>query len=202
MSRARRGARKRSAVGTFFFLLGCLALLGATFAAGIAADRWWLHRTATRTPAPAVATREPEKPGARRGAARVEDRTPRDATPVLTFYQDLTAPLTAPPPPARPRVEKEKAAAPDRGADTAPGIDKAPTRYTVQVAAFDLRAQAETLRTNLAAAGLDAYVTENEAAAASRYRVRVGDYANRDAARQAAQRLATERRLSTYVTVR
>lgn len=222
MSRARRGTRKRSAVGSFFFLTGCLTVLGGTFAAGIAADRWWLHQTAVRAAAGTPVARDTEKP-ARRGGGRMEERPSREAapTPVLTFYQDLTAPLTAPPPRERPRAEKtaavdkpaEKTAAdkpadrigvetPDRGADTAPAGDNGPKRYTVQVAAFNLRSQAETLRATLANAGLEAYVTENEAGGTSRYRVRIGDYATRDAARQAAQHLANERRLSTYVTVR
>jgi cell division protein FtsN len=131
---------------------------------------------------------------------------------VLTFYRELTAPLTVPTTPptraaakpeaksteleakpketAKPRpVETVKAAAPD-GA------------FTVQVGAFKTRAQADALRARLAAGGQQAYVSEIEADGATQYRVRVGSFATREAARDAAVRLASERQLATYVTTR
>ena len=54
----------------------------------------------------------------------------------------------------------------------------------------------------LAAGGQPSYVSEVEADGAMHYRVRVGSYTTREAAREAATRLATERQLATYVTTR
>jgi hypothetical protein len=58
------------------------------------------------------------------------------------------------------------------------------------------------MRAMLMAGGWDAYLAEIEGADVARFRVRVGSYATRDEARHAALRLTSERRLSTYVTLR
>jgi cell division protein FtsN len=86
MPPARRQAR-RSRVGSFFFMLGFMVLLAATFGAGVFVGRTW--------PAfPSVLARAPE--GAPRREGRAERKSAASA-PVLTFYHELTAPLTAPP---------------------------------------------------------------------------------------------------------
>jgi cell division protein FtsN len=72
----------------------------------------------------------------------------------------------------------------------------------VQVGAYNTRAQADTLRARLSAAGLDAYVSEGETPAGTRYRVRIGSYATPEDARQAAARIGEQGQVPTYVTTR
>jgi cell division protein FtsN len=122
------------------------------------------------------------------GAPRARDRArAAEPRPALTFYQELTAPLTAPPPPAK--------GSPPRPAEPL-------GEYTVQVGAYKLAEPAEALRATLTAAGWDARVVGAELADGVRYRVQVGAYPTRDAARLAAARLAAERGLPTLVTPR
>ena len=132
--------------------------------------------------------------------------------PQLTFYRELTAPLTAPPPPPKPA----KATPPLVSAPSPPPAAVTPAqrpgeqadmlaatttprtatttapRFTVQVASYRVRPQAEALRESLASAGHDARVVEGEAHGPV-YRVQVGEYPTRDAARAQAARLGGER---------
>ena len=75
-------------------------------------------------------------------------------------------------------------------------------RYTVQVASYNVRAQAEALRARLAAAGHEAYVAEGDAGGITRYRVRIGAFTTMEEARQAAVRLESQAQVATYVTTR
>jgi cell division protein FtsN len=75
-------------------------------------------------------------------------------------------------------------------------------RFTVQVAAFNVRTPAETLRTTLASAGHDARLVEAATPGGVRYRVQVGTFVTRQAAQDAATRLTAERALPTFVTTR
>jgi DedD protein len=188
-------------------LLGILTVLGATFAVGALAGRFSLRPSASLASASKPAERAP-KPSA-------------PPQPELTFYRELTAPLTPPPLPkatSRPAAKRDPAPfaaarpvdvppepAKARGGEgappwSAPGPEGA--RYTVQVAAYNTRVQADTLRARLVAAGHDAYVTEGETAGGTRYRVRIGTYATAEEARQAAGRIGTQAHVSTYVTTR
>jgi cell division protein FtsN len=74
----------------------------------------------------------------------------------------------------------------------------ATARFTIQVAAYRQRPPADALRATLVAAGHDARVVENDAPNGVRYRVQVGDFASRDAARDAATRFNGP----TFVTTR
>jgi len=203
MMRSGRGRRAPSRVASTLFVVGCLGVLGATFMLGVMAGRFWPR--AQPTPGPAVAKET--------APARGADRTARspEPTPALTFYQDLTAPLTAPPParaakpgraeksekpeaapkPERPALPEASAPAPSQGA------------FTIQVGAYKAREPADALRARLAAAGHDAYVAEIDASGSVRYRVRVGSFATREAAQLAADKIvAAERKLSAFVTAR
>lgn len=210
----RPATRSRGAAG-LFVLLGILTILGVTFAAGIYAGRI----SATR-PHAAVASATAERETARRGvdarAARIAESTPR-----LTFYHELTAPLTAPPPPPKPAKTSPPplvATSPARTANVEkpPVAEKAlpdvttaeskaappPTgdarRFTVQVGAYKARPPADALRASLVASGHDARVVETDASNGVRFRVQIGDFASRDAARDAAARLTGP----TFVTTR
>jgi cell division protein FtsN len=81
------------------------------------------------------------------------------------------------------------------------GAPAPPTPYTIQVGAYKNRRQADESRQQLAGAGLDAYVVTLAAQeGVARYRVRVGTYRSREEAVAAAERLRTQRSLTTFVT--
>jgi cell division protein FtsN len=215
---ARRGTRsvprtRARRLGTVLFCIGLLGVLGGTFAVGAIAGRFSLR------PSASVAS-------VSKSAARTEKPAP-PRQPELTFYRELTAPLTPPPPPpkpadTRPAPKREVPATPaprvaEMPADAAARSEletaqaanvgiAAPrneaARYTVQVAAYNARAQADALRARLATAGLDAYVTEGETGGVVRYRVRIGTYGTAEEARQAAARIGAQAQVATYVTTR
>jgi len=203
--RSGRARREPSRLASVLFLVGCLAVLGGTFMLGVMAGRFW---PGTRS-SPSVTAAKPAKETA---PARGGDRTARPAepTPTLTFYQDLTAPLTAPPPakPSKP-ARGEKSDRPDAWpkadrvvATEVPGPTPSQSAFTVQVGAYKAREPAEALRTRLAAAGHEAYVLQLDTPAAVRFRVRVGSFATREAAQEVADRIGRERSLSAFVTTR
>ena len=195
--------RQRRGMSTLLVILGLVAILGGTFTAGFLSGRHW-ERVQVITGLARPKAPEPERP---RVAARAAD----PVVPALTFYQELTAPLASPPPraakPEPPRPKPEPAARSEPVPRPEPaGAAKEPATsesgYTVQVAAYATRAQAEGLVARLASHGFAADVSETTTAAGVRYRVRVGSYATRNAARDAAARLATETRLGGFVAVR
>ena len=214
----RRPVERSGGAAGLFVLIGILAILAVTFAAGTYAGRIW----ATRPRMVATVSPTEREPARRTG----ETRTPRVAEPAprLTFYHELTAPLTAPPPPPKPAktsppplmttsVAVAKPAMPERPApaDAVSAHETGATtvkpsatpvsssaRFTIQVAAYRYRPPADALRATLAAAGHDARVVENDAANGVRFRVQIGDFASRDAARDAASRFNGP----TFVTTR
>jgi cell division protein FtsN len=204
VSRGRQ--RGNSRTGTFLVLIGIVGVLSATFVAGLWTGRNWPVLVGNSRSSAAVET-PPVK-----GRAAVDRPRPAEPLPTLTFYQDLKAPLTAPPPPPRPaktvrppelkREMPERAEAPSPARPELPPTGEAGARFTVQVAAYNVKPLAEALRTTLAAAGHDARVVEGDQGGGVRYRVQVGAFPTREAAREAAARLAAERSLSTFVTTR
>jgi len=190
----RAGRGRPSRVGTVFVLIGLVTILGSTFGAGVYTGRRW--------GAPA-----PVKSEARKDTG---ERPKPPAPPTLTFYRELTAPLTAPPPPKPVKPPKPEDTvviasrpAPPPPVAAVPAPPPAPPGgYTVQVGAYRAWAPADALRATLVAAGHDADVVESHASGQARYRVRVGAFATREAARAAAARLSAERTLSTFVTAR
>jgi cell division protein FtsN len=190
-------------MATGLFLTGCLAVLGGTFVLGVIAGRLWPRSPAASSETMAKASREAS-------ATRTLDRSgrPLEPAPALTFYHELTAPLTAPPParppkPARPdRADRAEAAPkPERAALPEPPTSAA-AAFTVQVAAYKAKEPAEALRARLSAAGLDAYVFQIDVTTGARFRVRVGSFTTRDAAQHVADRIGREQALSAFVTSR
>src|SRR2546422_9420677 len=82
-------ARGRSSSGTarLLVLVGILTVLGATFGVGVYTGRIWSARAAV------VSAHAPETEPARRGPGR-GGRPPGAPAPPLTFYREVTAPLT------------------------------------------------------------------------------------------------------------
>lgn len=217
---ARRGVRsapkkkRRRRLGTMLVFVGLLAVLGGTFTAGALAGRLSFTPSASIAPAPKERA----------------DRTPPPSPPPpeLTFYRELTAPLTPPPAVPKPGATKKPAPEAAKRADTfatesprtleaspvaaeaarrsEPPITEAPksdgARYTIQVGSYNARAHADALRARLAAAGHEAYVAEGEAGGVTRYRVRIGAFPTAEDARQAAVRVASQAQVATYVTTR
>ncbi len=199
-------------------LVGFVVVVGLVFTAGVLAGRHWPRLL----PSLGNASASRVEPDARRSGER--GRAPQPA-PVLSFYQDLRAPITAADPlplkprpraarpeapnpetpkpePARPQMPEPEPARAVVAARPAAGPVLPERRFTIQVAAFKTRPQAEAMRRGLADGGYDAYVSESESQSGARYRVRVGTYPTRDDAQQAAQRLAAERRVPTFITAR
>jgi len=223
---SRRPPPRGSRIGSTLVGLGFVTILSVAFFGGVVAGRYY-PRLLPSLGGAAVAKE------ARRGTdGRLAERGKTvEPAPVLTFYQELTAPLTSPPPAtkkterAKPdivRIDAVKAAQPTEKpsnqsigttdvpatsppATTPPeaGAPAVPSaRFTVQVGAFKLREQADAIRARLAAAGHDAFVADLDSPEATRYRVRVGSYGSRDEARRAAERLSATERMPTYVTLR
>ncbi len=214
----RREPSWSSQTASVLVLLGFVVVVGLVFTAGVLAGRHWPRLL----PSLGAASASRVEPEARRVGER--GRVPQPV-PVLSFYQDLRAPITADPLPPKPRpssaarpeapnpeTPKPEAARPQLPEPdparavvaSRPAASVAPPerRFTIQVAAFKTRPQAETMRRGLVDGGYDAYVSEGERQSGARYRVRVGAYPTRDDAQQAAQRLAAERRVTTFITAR
>lgn len=130
--------------------------------------------------------------------------------------------IKAPPAPAPPPPVPAAPPAPATPAPTSAALPPAPSKgtpappapappasatgagpWTIQVAAFKNRKQADEMRQHLASSGVEAYVAsiagqEGQA----RYRVRVGTFRSREEATTAAQRLRGSRSLSVFVTLK
>ncbi len=186
---AGRSARKPSRIGTIFVVIGLVTILGSTFGAGVYTGRRW-GVPAAKSEARTDGTERPKPP----------------APPTLTFYRELTAPLTAPPPlkPVKPPKPEDAVVIASRPAPAVavPAPPPPAGGYTVQVGAYRARPPADALRATLVAAGHDADIAESAGTGEARYRVHVGAFTTREAARAAAARLAAERTLSTFVTTR
>ena len=191
-----RGRRGTGGGVLVVFVTACLVVLTLTFLLGVLVGRQWAHRASADS---ARVTGAPASPGARPRARRLSEREAEEpASQIqekLTFYQTLTAPLTAGPPPARTRVESARGPAP-AAAPARPGA-VGDAGYTIQVAAFRSRAQADRLRETL---GGEAYVAEIGAGHGAPFRVRVGSFASRAEAEARAVRLRTELPLGAFVT--
>jgi DedD protein len=211
MATSRRHPDRPGRIGSMLVAVGCLGILGVTFGIGFFSGRHWARApqvAADGDPAPAVAGAPPDRSGAR-----------APTPPALTFYEELTAPLTAPVPPTkaapppdvrRPAEKADRAGGraaeerPARSAEAPPRRSEpgagAP-RFTVQIAAYSARASAEAQRESVSASGHEAYIVETDGPpGAPRYRVRIGSYPSREAALAAASRLPVPG--PRYVTTR
>jgi len=213
MSNARQRQRDEGRMGSILAVIGCLGLLALTFGTGFYSGRV-LSRAPSSSPGAAIQASAGQIP---RGSGASTTPVP---APALTFYEELTAPL---PPSSSPspklvaaesrravdKPEVNPARVEDKGAwvekrDAPPRKGESETsaaRFTVQVAAYSVRASAEALRNTITATGHQAYIVENDGPpGAPRYRVRVGSYATREAAIAAASRLPVAG--ARYVTSR
>lgn len=193
--RGRRGPGRGSLA---LFVMACLVALGLTFLLGVLVGRQWSHRSAAgaaRIAAPPAT--QGARPRARRLGERDAEEPASQIQDKLTFYQTLTAPLTAGPPPPSKRALAESSRAVSSTATPEHAVGASDVRYTIQVAAFRSRAQADKLRATL---GGDAYVAEIGVGLGAPFRVRVGSFATRAEAEAQSARLRAEHSLSAFVT--
>ena len=201
--------QQRRGFGTLFVILGIVAVFGGTFMAGFLSGRHWER---VRVVAGLVKPQAGQEPTRERAGAIAQPPLPS-----LTFYQELTAPLSSPPPraakgdtrtaraePAKPELPRADAAKTEalKPEMALAKADAAGSSYAVQVAAYATRAQAEALAGRLTARGFAADVSETTTQTGVRYRVRFGAYPTREVARDALARLATDVHLSGFVTTR
>jgi cell division protein FtsN len=210
-----RNGRPRSKSGfggkqLVFFSLASLVALSLTFALGMLVGRQW-----ARSIPPLAQVEKGKKPGltARSGIRDSQAERTGQMREKLTFYQDLSAPLAAtPPPPSKPAAEPAKrpvktdvpsSSALEPSSSPPPAPSPHPQAWVVQVGAYRAREPAEEFRRSLSAAGYDAYVTAVSTDDGTvRYRVRVGSFSSRSDAEKTASRLKAERSLNPFVTTK
>jgi DedD protein len=192
--------------------------LAIVFGAGMLVGRHW-ESSAAREAAPRDPAATPAKKaaaGRRTALGETEAERPREAADKLTFYHTLTAPLGPAPSYGKPSADgKARAGASTAAATSSEGAAPPATAaaataapaaaaagsWSVQVGAFDSRPQADALQQDLRRAGFEAYLTTlGTPDGKTRYRVRVGTFADRALAQRAADRLRAERSLPTFVT--
>jgi cell division protein FtsN len=201
--------------------------MGLTFTLGVLVGRQW-NRPGSASASAENGGRKIVPPGKRGGLSGADVEPAPGIDQKLTFYQTLTAPLgrgsadasqrpedkakahtvarAEPPPPSylyasRSETIVEKPEAAEVAAARAQADAAGP--WSVQVAAFKTRPQADTLQQQLKKAGFDAYVA---AAAASdgqtNYRVRIGTFKSKVDAQRMAERVRGERSLAAFVAPR
>ena len=206
MTMAARGRTGGSGSLRAVVILVAVGLLVAiAFGGGILVGRHWESAAARDV--------EPREPGAtakkvaagKRGGPAEADADRREAGDKLTFYHTLAAPLSPPPSYPKPATDSKSRSGTSAPAGH-PATDASPTPspaagWTVQVGAFGNRQQADSLQQDLRRAGFDAYMSPlGTPDGQTRFRVRVGTFADRSVAQRAADRLRAERSLPTFVT--
>ena len=183
----RAGQPSASRLRTTFALLGLLLLAVPGFALGLFAG---------------VAWREPDLVASHfMGGTRelALDAPAPGATPEAGASP--AGDVAAAPPSAgtEPATAKPAAPVPTAAAATAARDAGGAERLAVQVGAFGDAASAESLVARLKRKGYSAFVSPSTGEASTRWRVRVGPMASRDAADRAAARLKAEERMPTWV---
>ena len=148
-------------------------------------------------PAPPVAKTAVPAPSAGQTAAPAP---PKGPTALAAPVKQPATPSAATPPP-----EKEPARAASR--DLAPGREAAasdapqgPGGYAVQIAALNLRSEADAIAKRLSAKGYAAYVLNPPAGTPQIYRVRIGKFESRREAETIATKLEKEEQFKPWVT--
>ena len=195
-ARPRPGARRG-----FVLVVAGLVTLSLAFGLGFVVGRQWARNH------PATAgTEQAKRPpaSARRGLSDAAAERAPQIQEKLTFYQTLTAPLAAMPPPAKPEERVPQEATKDHGkAPLEPVGAQYDGQYTVQVVAYGTRPPADDLERKLKDAGYEAYVVPvGPDDGPTTYRVRVGTFATRAEAEQVAESLRSVRSLAPFVTIR
>ncbi|HEY3045562.1 MAG TPA: SPOR domain-containing protein [Vicinamibacterales bacterium] len=189
-------------------------LCGVLVGRGVRAERGTDVESAELSPAdpapqPAAASTAPTPAGSDPTAAAAAPQAVDD----LSYFNRLEGSnpppeqLKAAAPPAAPPATKPAAAqratppaAPKEPAPTAQSTDAQGTGYAVQIAALNIRSEADAIAKRLAAKGYAAYVMNPAAGTPQIYRVRIGKFGSRREAETIATKLEKEEQFKPWVT--
>jgi cell division septation protein DedD len=130
-------------------------------------------------------------------AAEVELRNQLDYfSPRCARVDTTRATAMAPTTPARDSTHRDSTATSTARRDTAPAPRASKAKYTLQVAAYGSKADADALAKRLKARGIDVRVSGT----ARMFRVRIGHYETRAAADAAARELKATKKIDAFVT--
>jgi cell division septation protein DedD len=138
-------------------------------------------------------TLKPAKPAA---APPPAPATPREAEPKAAAPAPVARAATTPRQPEPTPPAPPAAASPARAATPAPSAGT----YTVQVAALNVRSEADAIAKRFVDKGYAAYVVSPAQGSAAIYRVRIGSFKTRREADTIAAKLQKEERLTPWVT--
>lgn len=198
-----------------------LVILVLVFALGIIVGRGL--KSPVTPPTTADVLDGDEAPPVGEAASPETAATEGDDAPKLKFYgEGATAPHSeasalaqedevGPPAPAAapaaPKAKAEKPKAAEKKAEKktekkSEAKAKGTGKFTIQVSAFQSRSQADHLVSTLKHKGYDAYIAQASIPGKGVwYRVRIGNYASRDAAQAVANSLKRKENITTYVTL-
>jgi len=200
-------------VSVVIFLCGVLVGRGVRSVRGGVADLTPLSTVAEATPQQAAPLHAPTPAGSdpTRAAAppAVEDLTyfnrlekPSPAKEQLKPVPDAAATRAAPPAQAPPPVSPAKETAPS---PSAPAADSAPPEplgpgFAVQIAALNVRSEADAIAKRLSSKGYAAYVLSPSDRSPAVFRVRIGKFPTRHEAETIAAKLQKEEQFKPWVT--
>ena len=150
---------------------------------------------AVQAPAPPSA----DAPSSTAALSYPERLTPASTTPpeALKEPEEVKAAVNT----SRPAVNSKTVAASKSASISKPAASEPEAGgYVVQVAAYKVRGEADTVAKRLASKGFPSFVTSPSAGAARMYRVRVGKYSDRREAEAVARRLEKEEQFKPWIT--
>jgi DedD protein len=198
-------------VSVVIFLCGVLVGRGVRAERGTVADVTPASSVETTPPAPAAASPPATTPAG-------SDPTKAAAPPAddLSYFSRLEKPAAAPehlkaaPPKAETPAAKPPQSAPQRSVAPAPApaesraapevAEPAGTGFAVQIAALNVRSDAEAIAKRLSSKGYAAYVMSPPAGAPTVFRVRIGKFPTRREAETVASKLQKEEQFKPWVT--
>jgi len=199
-------------VSVVIFLCGVLVGRGVRAERGAIADGTpTASNVETAPPAPAAAPPPPATPA---GSDPTKAAPPADD---LTYFSRLEKPAPAPEhlkattEKTEPPAPKVAAVAPQRPAQAAPPPAESPSTaagvaepggagFAVQIAALNVRGDAEAIAKRLSSKGYAAYVMSPPAGAPTVFRVRIGKFPTRREAENVASKLQKEEQFKPWVT--
>ncbi len=113
---------------------------------------------------------------------------------------DAVRPQAAPKPAAKDLKEVKEPARPAAAPATAPGSAPVSSGYAVQIAALNIRSEADAIAKRFASKGYAAYVMSPALGSPQIYRVRIGTFGSRREAESIAAKLEKEEQLKPWVT--
>jgi len=159
----------------------------------------WFYWTRHSTPAPA-AVAPPPRPllkSRRLGNAFVSRALIAPIAGTIVSTQNTSAPAAVEPPAAPPTSRVAPSPPPSAPAPTASGASG--PGFSVQVAAVHARDEADRMLARLSQQGYKGYVVSGEGAAAGYYRVRVGAFADRQKAEEAARKIEADEGVKPWI---